>query len=38
MSFETSATNVRVTKGVARYKLPWYRRLLMNFIGRSHLW
>jgi hypothetical protein len=27
----------RITKGAMLYPLPWYRRLLMRFIGRSHL-
>jgi hypothetical protein len=29
--------DVRITKGAAIYQLPWYRRLLMRLIGRSHL-
>lgn len=27
----------RFTKGCARKRLPWYRRLLMKLIGRSHV-
>lgn len=26
----------RVTRGTALYRVPWYRRLLMRLIGRSH--
>lgn len=29
-------TDVRITKGGAVYRLPWYRRLLMRLLGRSH--
>lgn len=26
----------RITSGEALYVLPWYRRILMRLIGRSH--
>lgn len=29
--------NFRITRGAARYKLPWFRRVFMKLIGRSHL-
>lgn len=29
--------SVRVTPGAARYVLPWYRRVLVRVISRSHL-
>lgn len=28
--------NVRVTRGKAAYRLPWWRRMMMRIIGRSH--
>lgn len=34
--FEGWIENFRVTKGGKRQRLPWYRRLLMRLIGRSH--
>ena len=30
-------TDFRITKGLARYKLPWYRKVMMRVFGRSHL-
>lgn len=27
---------VRITKGTARFQLPWYRRVLLKLLGRSH--
>jgi hypothetical protein len=32
-----NVNEVRVTKGACRYRLPWYRRALMWWIGRSHI-
>ena len=26
----------RITRGASLYSLPWYRRILMRLIGRSH--
>jgi len=29
-------SDVRITKGMTRFRLPWYRRLLLKLLGRSH--
>jgi hypothetical protein len=26
----------RITKGAALYRLPWYRRIMIRLLGRSH--
>lgn len=37
MILDGKIDDVRVTKGAIKYNLPWYRKLLMKLIGRSHL-
>jgi len=28
--------DVRISRGTALYRLPWYRRILLRLLGRSH--
>jgi hypothetical protein len=32
-----NADSFRITKGKALFIFPWYRRILMRLIGRSHI-
>lgn len=37
MELKGNISDVRITKGSAKYKFPWWRRILIRLFGCSHM-